>query len=122
VDKLKEEQRLIKWSDLTGAADSQAAKAPEDPVAPGISPIDAVIRKETVREFKRVVDLVGRRLRRLNTKYCEIFKLRLECTHPNAEIAAQLDCSEATVKRGWAYAVKLLKALHDGSVVDDLED
>jgi RNA polymerase sigma factor (sigma-70 family) len=111
VDHLHDQQRFVT---------NQDSDLPSEPMAPGRSPPEEAIRAEAAQEFRRIVDLVRRRLKRVDERYCEIFKLRLEGRWRNAQIAARVGCSEATVKRAWSYAVHLLKELLDGSVVEDI--
>jgi hypothetical protein len=66
--------------------------------APGGLPIDQVSRAEANEEFHRVVDLVRRRLKRVNPKYVFIFNLRLAGGDTTEQIAQKVKCSEATVK------------------------
>jgi DNA-directed RNA polymerase specialized sigma24 family protein len=119
VDKLKDERRLRTQSDLGHPPGAQEDGPPAEPSA-AEQPLDAVLRNEALQEFRRVVDLVRRRLKWVDPKYSGIFKLRLEGTYTNGQIAEAVGCSTATAKRAWAYAVGLCKTLLDESVVEQL--
>lgn len=116
-DKLKQRQRLPGWSALAGSGSAEESCTPFEPAAPGLPPPDEVVRSEALQEFRRVIDLVRRRLQRIDPKYLEIFKLRLEGRHGNEEIAQIVGCSRATVQRAWAYAADLLRSMLDESLV-----
>jgi DNA-directed RNA polymerase specialized sigma24 family protein len=116
IDKRREQHRLI-TNVSNGPSDSHQ---PLEVPAPGGLPIDQVIRAEANEEFHRVVDLVRRRLKRVNPKYVSIFNLRLAGGDTTEQIAQKVKCSEATVKRAWAYATQLVRRLLDESVIDEL--
>jgi RNA polymerase sigma factor (sigma-70 family) len=118
VDRLRAERRQVPWADLPPPGTGYSSHL--DPPARDPLPEDEVMRAEAYQEFRRVVDLVRRRLKRVDDKYAEIFKLRLEGDHSVAQIAAAVGCSERTVNRGWAYAVDLMRGMLDGSVGEDL--
>ena len=94
IDKRREQHRLI-TNVSNGPSDSHQ---PLEVPAPGGLPIDQVSRAEANEEFHRVVDLVRRRLKRVNPKYVSIFNLRLAGGDTTEQIAQKVKCSEATVK------------------------
>jgi DNA-directed RNA polymerase specialized sigma24 family protein len=124
LDRLKEGRRLVNWTDLRDPS-SESGAGPQ-PVDPGRSPEDAILRAEACDALKRAVDKVRRQLKRSDQngtgKAAEIFRLRLEGVYTNAEIAALVGRSERTVERAWRDAVDLLKGMLDGSVGDERID
>ena len=126
VDRLKKDRRLVSWTDLGDSSGGPATPTGRHPVAGGRSPEAEAVRAEAHQAFRRAVDLVRRRLRRADRSgrgaSAEIFRLRLEGTYSNAEIAAMVGRSERTVERSWADAVDMLRGMMDGSAAEDLID
>jgi RNA polymerase sigma factor (sigma-70 family) len=110
--KLRQQQRQ-----LTNALPEESDATPQ---APTRTPDDAAVRAEAAREYRRVIDLVGRRLRRAGDKESEIFRLRLQGLAV-AEVAARVHCSESKVKQTWKRAVQFLRELFDAALVPELE-
>jgi RNA polymerase sigma factor (sigma-70 family) len=117
IDRLRAERRLVTMTDLGQALDSDNAAL--EPLDPARSPSDELLRTEALKEFRRVVDLVRRRLNRRNEKWRAIFNLRLEGTYTIAEIARVVGCTQHSVKRVWHEAVEMVKQLYRGSLPDE---
>jgi len=120
VDKLRRQSRLAPLTDLVPADCSDdtptllGALPARDPL-----PLEEALRREASAEFKRIVDLVRRRLNRKNERDRAIFNLKLEGTQSNEQIARKLGCSAKAVQRVWHDAVAMLQDLHDGSLNED---
>lgn len=115
IDKLGEQHREMPLTDLQPAQASGECNLLDQP-APDRSPLDEILRREAIQEFKRIVDLVRRRLARKNPKCRAIFNLRLEGMYTNKQIAEQVGCTERAVTRVWQDAVELLRCLQNGSL------
>jgi DNA-directed RNA polymerase specialized sigma24 family protein len=115
IDKLQRDGRLQNWAGRAGSSAYESGTF--EPPAAGLTPPQEAVRAEALQEFRRVADLVRRRLERVDPKYCDIFRLRLEGKLTNEQIARCVGCSRATVQRAWAYAADLLKNMLDESLV-----
>jgi DNA-directed RNA polymerase specialized sigma24 family protein len=74
------------------------------------SPLEHMIRQEAGLEFKRIVDLVRRRLHRRDPTEREIFNLALE-GKSNQEVIEELGCSLTAVKRCRRFVADLIRRM-----------
>ncbi len=120
LDRLKKARQQVNWTDLAGSGQGGAVNPVGlEPVQSQPQQLEELIQRETKAEMDRVLDLLRRHLKRANSKYLEICKLRLKGELTDEQIAAEVGCSRATVQRAWAYARDFLKSRLDEANAED---